>query len=790
MARKTVSAKKAPKTKTLVVADVILRSQSGRTVVDAKQMSPKNVREFLPAAATLERAKSALRAMGFEITFGGPVHLTIAGPQDLFEHIFSISLKTAKAKFFSSQREATQTYFVSNRKPTVPDSLEELIETIEFPGPITYWAGPPLTYDHVEVPDDIARAMDARKAHQRGITGTGIQVALVDSGFMNPLHSYYAGLGYTIAATVSDPLDPTPGDDSAVGHGTGIGACALAVAPGCSFMPFKIYPSLGGASASAAMGRAVAAGAQVISCSWGVGFSAALQMTINNAVAAGIVVCVAAGNGGPVGWPSSEPAVISVGGAFLGPDDGIVASSYASSGTNVNNPGRQCPDVCGIVGMAPKGIFIELPTQPGSALDAAFAGSPYPNFDTTTASDGWLVASGTSSATPMVAGVAALILQANPGFTPAQVRAALVNSCVDVTSGSSASGQPATAGNDLATGAGLVQAYRALRDTDIWLKDNDTSDIGLVPTIGRRPAWPPHATWTSPDIRVFDPDPGPASFDSAPFTNPVFGQDNFVYVRVRNRGTQPTGPVTVALYYADPATSLTFPGDWKDGQSGIPAEGSITVGSILTNMQTVGTIPANGQVVVPTPFVLQPPDPSAATETQVLSDGRIWGHYCLLVRTASADDPIIVPSGWISVVDDNNIGMRNVHVYSAPPGHDFFFTFSVGRPKKLDEQLHEIAFDLSRLPVKTAILLETKKGKLNGRWTNAKQTSNGVRMNAGKEIPRLRGLELRAGERVTLRVGIKTDSGMKPGDYPLDVMQFAGKRTLGGVRFILRVEKI
>ena len=64
------------------------------------------------------------------------------------------------------------------------------------------------------------------------------------------------------------------------------------------------------------------------------------------------------------------------------------------------------------------------------------------------------------------------------------------------------------------------------------------------------------------------------TLDSAPFTNPVFGQDNYVYVRARNRGTQPTGPVTVALYYADPATSLAFPADWKDLAAGqIPGRG-------------------------------------------------------------------------------------------------------------------------------------------------------------------------------------------------------------------------
>ena len=46
---------------------------------------------------------------------------------------------------------------------------------------------------------------------------------------------------------------------------------------------------------------------------------------------------------------------------------------------------------------------------------------------------------------------------------------------------------------------------------------------------------------------------------------PVYNEDTFVYVRVRNRGNQAAGPVTVGLFYADPATSLAFPADWNDG---------------------------------------------------------------------------------------------------------------------------------------------------------------------------------------------------------------------------------
>jgi subtilisin family serine protease len=196
----------------------------------------------------------------------------------------------------------------------------------------------------------------------------------------------------------------------------------------------------------------------------------ALQLAINNAVAEGIIVLFATGNGpGMVSWPASDPAVISVGGAFWGDDGSVTASSYSRSGTNNINPERECPDVCGLAGMAPVGVYIALPTQPTSTLDQGYAhGGPFPNGDETLADDGWIVASGTSTATPMVAGVSALLMQYDPTLRgkPASVRDALERSCLDVVNGSSASGLSAGPGRDNATGFGLAQAYKAISAID------------------------------------------------------------------------------------------------------------------------------------------------------------------------------------------------------------------------------------------------------------------------------------------------------------------------------------
>lgn len=776
-----------------VPANVLVKSASGQSILAAGSViTPRNVKNFLPTRASLEEARRRLMELGFEIDLVAETHISIRGRKELYEKVFQIRLTQKAAPYFrSSKNKSAQVYFVPTKPPTIPEGISRLIETIEFPGPVEYYesATPPaLAYDHMEVPDDVARDMDALKVHSRAITGTGIRLAVVDSGFMTPFHAYYAGKGYNIQPLIADPADPAPNDDS-IGHGTGVSACALAVAPGVTFFLSKHYQNF-----AADFTRAVMQAPHIISNSWGLpsGAEPTLRLAINNAVANGIVVLFACGNEGTVSWPGSEPAVISVGGAFIGNNDSIQASNYASSGTSIDNPGRQCPDLCGITGQSPHGILIALPTQPGSDGDNTFSGFG----DGTTVNDGWLVASGTSSATPMVAGVAALVMQANPAAlgNPTLVRSILVGSCVDVTTGSSASGEAAGPGADLATGAGLVQAYRAVRTTDLWIRDNANSDIGLVPTHGRRPAWPPFAHWVSPDIKVFSsPLANPAAeFDPTPSESPIFKQDNYVYVRIRNRGNQPTGSVDTRLYYADPATNLVFPFDWKEGQSGIPAQGSIEVGGVGTNLQTFPSVAAGGQDVLPLPFVWQPPDPTTATQTQVLPDGRTVGHFCLLVRLETLDDPIIFPAGGeSSVINDNNIGMSNQQVYSAPVGQMFAFAFYVrGGTDREPIRSHDLLFDLSSLPRGCVVNLRLDRKLVDAaRLINGKRRKEDIALNVGKKPAGLQQLIIKPDAKALARISIKIPSNAKPNDYQVTVAQSSGGRALGGMTLVARATK-
>ena len=222
-----------------------------------------------------------------------------------------------------------------------------------------------------------------------------------------------------------------------------------------------------------AFNAAVGLGPQIISCSWGSSnrlgpLSAAdqaLAAAISLAVASGIIVVFSAGNG-HWGFPGQHPDVISAGGTYMLADGTFQASDYASGFASNIYPGRNVPDVTGLVGMQPRAAYIMLPLQPGDSIDVDLATSgTFPNGDETASNDGWAAISGTSAAAPQLAGVAALIRQACPQLTPDSVRSIMKSTARDVTTGTcnpSTGGNAAVPGPDLATGNGLVDANRAV----------------------------------------------------------------------------------------------------------------------------------------------------------------------------------------------------------------------------------------------------------------------------------------------------------------------------------------
>jgi uncharacterized protein YegL len=153
------------------------------------------------------------------------------------------------------------------------------------------------------------------------------------------------------------------------------------------------------------------------------------------------------------------------------------------------------------------------------------------------------------------------------------------------------------------------------RHPQVMCKDHAT-DNGSVPSNPNGEVW-----WASPDIWVRNNQDGGLTHQ-----NPIVGQTNYVYVRVRNIGDATVNNITVHLYDSPGASNLRWPDDW------VPEIGTATIASL----------PAGQEAVVSVAWT-----PAAQ------------GHYCFLVRIAAPDDRITF-DGWVPF--DNNICQRNVQI--------------------------------------------------------------------------------------------------------------------------------
>lgn len=281
-------------------------------------------------------------------------------------------------------------------------------------------------------------SVNAPEAWAAGYTGQGITVAVVDTGvdldhpdlatnlYVNPGEIPGNGIDDDQNGYVDDVngYDFAYGDSNADdlnGHGTHVagtiaalnnGSGATGVAHDATILPVKVLRDNGsGSNSSVAAGIRYAAdlGAEVINLSLGGGYSQAVHAAINYASSLGSIVIAAAGNES-AGAPSFP--------ARLG-----------SALTNVISVGahNSTERIAGFSNDVGSSNTVQI-DAPGVGVYSTYAGGRYGSL------------SGTSMASPHVAGVAALALSANPNLTPAELRSLLVDGVTRQASGSDAIG--------------------------------------------------------------------------------------------------------------------------------------------------------------------------------------------------------------------------------------------------------------------------------------------------------------------------------------------------------------
>ncbi|HEX7956875.1 MAG TPA: S8 family peptidase, partial [Pyrinomonadaceae bacterium] len=351
---------------------------------------------------------------------------------------------------------------------------------------------PTLRLGHVSLTTgaDAVRTQPASGGGSYTLDGTGIGIAVIDSGVSHSHDSFLNQNGDSrIVADVDFTGSGSPAGDP-FGHGTHVAALAAGngsvasgvytgIAPDASVINLRALDEDGvGTTAGLldalewVLDNRATYNIRVVNLSLGTAAVDSyrydpLCLAVRSLVDAGVVVVAAAGNDGKnadgqkvyglIHSPGIEPSAITVGASNTfdtnsRSDDGVTTYSsrgptrsyWTDSSNVVHHDNLVKPDL-----VAPGNKLVSAESA-GNALVTA-----HPELEAYT--DGapdhaMMRLSGTSMATPLVSGAAALLLQANPSLTPNMVKALLTYTA-----------QPLAGFNQLEQGAGQLNVEGAVR---------------------------------------------------------------------------------------------------------------------------------------------------------------------------------------------------------------------------------------------------------------------------------------------------------------------------------------
>lgn len=376
-----------------------------------------------------------------------------------------------------------QYHIIDGVDAVIPAVLEPVLAalpgiTVTRDVAVTVQSTPESTSPHAPS-DAFLQETGATRLSAQGDTGQGVTVAVLDTGIDNLPDFAGRLVGGVDLTGGNNPYQDSYGHGTFVagliaGNGASSGGEYMGEAPGAKLVSIKVA----GADGSTHLGTLISGmewavdhrsryGIRVLNISLGLRpTTSTVDNPVDQAVEAvwnsGIAVVAAAGNAGPFNGsilsPGDDPLVITVGAL----DDMATASPGDDEINDFSSVGPTSPDGWVKPDLVASGRSVVSLAAPGSTI--------YDNYPTARIGAANFAGSGTSFSTAITSGAAALVLAANAGLSPDEVKGRLLGTA-----------DPGPLGNPFVDGHGALDAYAAATSGPLAFNQS---------AAGLRPAWP------------------------------------------------------------------------------------------------------------------------------------------------------------------------------------------------------------------------------------------------------------------------------------------------------------